>query len=61
MLGIAVYGFWFKDWAKREYKRGFLPGPKNLRAFTIMYKIHTLFGLLVFITFFILLITGVLD
>jgi hypothetical protein len=61
MLGIAAYLAWFKDDAKRQYKRGFVPGPKNIHAYTILYKGFTLFILLGIITMYILGITGVFD
>ncbi len=54
---IVVYGAFFKDWAKKIYDIGFIPGPKNLRAYIWTYRGLTLFASLLVITLYILKLT----
>ncbi len=57
ILLIVVYGAFFKDWAKRNYEIGFIPGPKDLRTYIWTFRGLTLFALLLLITLYILNLT----
>jgi hypothetical protein len=60
ILSIWVtYGIWFKDWAKRNHKSGFIPGPQSLNAYIWTQRGLVLFGLIMLITFYILILYGV--
>jgi hypothetical protein len=54
---VTVYGAFFKDWAKKQYEKGFIPGPKDLHAYIWTFRGLTLFALLLLITLYILSLT----
>lgn len=56
---VGIYGIWFKDWAKRNYEIGFIPGPKSLQAYIWTLRGLTIFGLLLIITIYILILKGI--
>jgi hypothetical protein len=58
LVSWVVYGAWFKDWAKRHHEIGFMPGPKNLRAYIWTFRGLTVLVLIMMITFYVLILTG---
>ena len=57
----SVYGTWFKDWARKHYEIGYIPGPKSLNTYKIMLKVYTLLVLLGVITMYVLFVTGAFN
>jgi hypothetical protein len=50
---FGVYRLFFTDVSKRNYKIGFIPGPRNLNAYIWTQRILMLFVLLLLIYFLI--------
>jgi hypothetical protein len=48
---LVAYGIFFKDWAKKNYEIGFIPGPRNLRAYiwTMRVSVILMLAFLIFI------------
>jgi hypothetical protein len=61
LISWGVYEAFFKDLAKRQYEMGFMPGPKNFRAYTWALRELLIALLLLLITFYILFIAGILK
>jgi hypothetical protein len=58
LTAVVSYGIWFKDWAERNYKIGFIPGPQNRQAYLWIQKGIILTGLIMLIIFYVQILLG---
>ena len=52
-----VYKALFGNEAVKQYKRGFMPGPRSLRAYVIWYKVFVVLMWLFAIAMYVLAVT----